>query len=268
MSIPKRRRVSNLKLPLRPDGIKIPAKLTPAVMPIKLRRKIFVINDRLAIGAAGAEPKIRQFLRAVITEFRDRESFEFEELSEFLQKTLATQHVTGVNDKCWFLALAHAVDRQASLTNSDRIATNFNSRHFGKVTSFGSGSPSVLYHVKRMDSKYRYSATSPEETTDDFTEFRSLRSNMMLLANLYWQELGSQEGIFEGWGGAYDAIYRNSANQFRHLEDYTIFIRLLDMDEVEKGPQLLQVFKYQRFEEMSVVFMLHGGTLNSYPRKT
>ena len=44
---------TDLRLPSHPNGIVIPAGEIPSYIPVSMRRKVFVINDRMAVGAAG-----------------------------------------------------------------------------------------------------------------------------------------------------------------------------------------------------------------------
>ena len=69
------RSFTDLKLPSHPDGIVIPSNPAPRNIPIKMRRKIFIINDHLVVGAAGDVISIRAFIQHLIDAFGDRPSF-------------------------------------------------------------------------------------------------------------------------------------------------------------------------------------------------
>ena len=89
----------------------------------------------------------------------------------------------------------------------------------------------------------------------------------MLLANVYWKEFTSLDNIFEAWGGAYDLVYQGTQKTFRYLQEYTIFFRLYDVDETEKGIQLENVLKYERRTDVSLMSMLNNGKLQFFGSK-
>ena len=88
-----------------------------------------------------------------------------------------------------------------------------------------------------------------------------------MLGNVYWKEFTSPANIFDAWGGAYDLIYQDSNKVFQYLNEYTIFLRLFDIDQVEKGIQLMNVLKYQRRPVFSFITMLNNGKLEFFGAK-
>ena len=89
--------------------------------------------------------------------------------------------------------------------------------------------------------------SQPPDGSPEFPEFGTLVSNLTLLANVYWREFISPNNVFDAWGGAYDLIYQDSNKGFRHLGDYTIFLRVFDGDSPEKA------FSSRTFSNMSTV---------------
>ena len=53
LSIPGPTGHTDLRLPSQPNGIAIPSHLIPSYIPIRMRRKTFIVNERMAVGAAG-----------------------------------------------------------------------------------------------------------------------------------------------------------------------------------------------------------------------
>ena len=84
---------------------------------------------------------------------------------------------------------------------------------------------------------------------------------------MYWEEFTTSRNIFDGWGGAYDLIYQDSTKAFRHLNDYTIVLRLLDIDQLDKGLQLWNVFRYERRADFSFIMMVNGDKLDFFGAK-
>ena len=62
----------------------MPANSIPSYIPVKMRRKIFVVNDHLAVGTAGSALHIKMFLDSLFSEFTDKEVFERFEIDTFL----------------------------------------------------------------------------------------------------------------------------------------------------------------------------------------
>ena len=77
---------TDLRLPSHPDGIVIPTDAIPNYIPVKMRRKIFVVNDHLAAGAAGSALHIEIFLDALFNEFSGKREFTRFEIETFLQR--------------------------------------------------------------------------------------------------------------------------------------------------------------------------------------
>ena len=75
---------TDLRLPSHPNGIVIPSNPVPNNIPIKMRRKIFIVNDHLAVGAAGDVMSIRAFIDDISETFHDRPHFESVEIKDYL----------------------------------------------------------------------------------------------------------------------------------------------------------------------------------------
>ena len=136
----------------------------------------------------------------------------------------------------------------------------FDSKRFGRVVTIGSGAETVIRQVQELD-KYKSGHTTPPDGGKGFPEFSTLSHNLMLLANLYWNEIVIGDNLFESWGGAYDLIYRDAKKTFRYLKEYTIFFRRYDHQQSDQGIQLVNVLKYERGSDISLLSMLHDGQL-------
>ena len=258
---------TKLRLPSQPNGITIPSDLIPSYIPVKMRRKIFIVNDHLAAGAAGRVSDIRVFIGELLGEFRDRREFTYSEIQGFLNQYTSNEHGRGILSHIGAIILAQATDWRGSLTvglPGNRIEA---SRRFGTVTTIGSGSASIIEQIHRLDDSYKYGMAQPPDGESAFPEFKTLAQNLMLLSNVYWKEFTSPNNIFDAWGGAYDLIYQNSSKVFEYLNDYTIFLRLFDVDQAEKGIQLANVLKYERRPELSFIAMLNNEKLDIFGTK-
>ena len=258
---------TDLRLPSQPNGIVIPCDRTPRYIPVRMRRKIFVVNDRMAVGAAGSVPHIKRFIDDLIGKFRNRSEFTYAEIRDFLRQYASKSSSQPVLADIGAVILAEATDWRGSLTSGLASKENIISDRFGRVIAIGTGSDSIVKHVQRFDKNYKYGFSQPTDGNTAFPEFRTLASNLMLLGNLYWSEFAAPDKIFDAWGGAYDLIYQNASKAFQYLDEYTIFLRLYDLDQADKGIQLGNVLKYERRSDISFIAMMNSGKLDFFGAK-
>ena len=252
---------SDLKLPSHPKGIVIPLGVVPDHIPVKMRRKIFLVNDHLAIGVAGPVTHLRMFLHDFTDAFGDKPLFAAGEIKDYLSVYSSTKLGRQIFDQIGFIILVEATDWRGSLARGATPETSFVSKTFGKTIAIGSGSHGIIDQIGKLDC-YAYRLSQPPDGDGKFPEFPSLVQNLCLLGNVYWNEIVSPSRIFEAWGGAYDLIYQDKTGKFLYLDDYTIVLRLFDVDRAERGIQLMNVLKYERNSEVSYVAMLTDNGLN------
>ncbi len=266
MSMPGPNVRTELRLPSHPNGIAIPADLIPSYIPVSMRRKIFIVNEHMAAGSAGSVLDIETFIGDLFDEFRDRCEFLRSEIVSFLDQYASSQQGGEVLEQIGILIVVEATDWRGCLSKGLTDHRKITSRSFGRVVTIGSGSDSIIEEVHRLD-KSKYGVSQPPDGEMRFPEFRTLAQNLQLLARLYWKEFASPANIFTAWGGAYDLIYQDANKGFQYLNEYTIFLRLFDADQAEKGIQLINVLKYQRRAAFSFVTMLNNGKLDFFGAK-
>ena len=255
---------TDLRLPSQPNGVVIPPDVHPIYIPITMRRKIFVVNGHMVVGAAGSAEHIAKFIDDLMEKFRKRNIFSGAELQGFLDLYASSKEGKEVFDCIGTLLLAEATDWRGSLTKGLANHRNELSDHYGRVVAIGAGSDSIVEQIQKLDSHYNYGLSQPPNGKVQFPEFEPLARNLTLLANIYWKEFVSPANVFEAWGGAYDLIYQDSRRVFRYLNEYTIFLRVFDVDQAEKGIQLMNVLKYERRPDLSFVAMLNEGRLDLF----
>ena len=267
LSVPAPNAHTDLRLPSQPNGITIPSDVIPGHIPIRMRRKIFIVNDHLAVGVAGSVFHIPQFIDDLTGEFRDSSTFTRSELTSFLDQYGSSKDGRETLENIGALILASATDWNGSLTKGLSNRRNVVTQRFGKAIAIGSGSDSIIEQIQRLDNSTEWGMTQPAEGGQKFPEFNTLAQNLVLLGHLYWKEFTSLVNVFEAWGGAYDLIFQDSHEVFRYLNDYTIVLRLLDVDESDKGIQLANVLKYERRSEVSLIAMLNNDKLDFFGAK-
>ena len=267
LSVPGPNAHTDLRLPSQPNGITIPSGMVPGHVPIRMRRKIFIVNEHLAVGVAGSAIHVPTFVDDLTRGFRDRSTFTRSGLTGFLDQYGSSKDGQETLEQIGMLILARATDWHGSLTKGLFNQRNVVTQRFGRAIAIGSGSDSIIEQIQRLDNNTEWGMTQPSGGAQEFPEFNTLAQNLILLGHLYWKEFTSQANVFDGWGGAYDLIYQDSNGIFRYLNEYTIVLRLLDVDELDKGMQLANVLKYERRAEVSLVAMLNNGKLDFFGAK-
>ena len=264
ISIPGPSVQTALRLPSQPNGIVIPADAMPSYVPIRMRRKTFIVNDRMAVGASGSALHISMFMVDLFKDFRHRLTFSQSDVETFFNQYSSSPRGREVMENVGVIILTEATDRSgwlvAGRTNHKRVL----SQRLGGVVAIGSGASSIIEQVGK---NYHFGMSQPPDGGAKFPEFNSLALNLHLLANMYWKEFTSLKNIFDAWGGAYDLIYQDSTKAFRHLNDYTIVLRLFDVDQADKGILLWNVFRYERRSDFSFIMMLNNDKLDFFGAK-
>ena len=254
VSVPGPTSNTKLKLPAHPYGIVIPKHMIPKFIPVQLRRKVFIINDRLVVGAAGSVYHIQRFIRDLREAFQNGREFPYKDIRGYLDGySSISKTCEEVLEKISAILLVEATDRRCSLTVGQR--EQFSSMNYGNVICIGAGASSIRDDIKRLDQGYRYGVSVPTNANQAFPEFETIFRNLTLLANVYWTEIMSPDVVFSGWGGAYELVFQDGNRNFRFLEDYSIFLRVFDVDRVSEGIRPWTVLKYERRSEVSVVTM-------------
>ena len=267
LSVPGPNARTDLRLPSQPNGITIPSDVIPGYVPIRLRRKISIVNEHLAVGVAGSAMHVPAFVSDLARVFRDRTTFTRSELTGFLEQYGSSEYGQETLEQIGALILARAADWHGSLTKGLFNQRNVLTQRFGRAIAIGSGSDSVIEQIQKLDNDTEWGMAQPPNGAQQFPEFNTLAQNLILLGHLYWKEFTLQANVFDAWGGAYDLIHQDSDGRFRYLDEYTIVLRLLNVDELDKGIQLSNVLKYQRRAEVSLIAMLNNGQLDFFGAK-
>lgn len=250
---------TDLRLPSQPNGITIPSGITPDYVPVSMRRKLFLINDRLAVGVAGTVMQITSFISDIEVAFHRQNNYSFEELDSFLKRYSTSPEGRDVYENIALIFLVEASDRRCSLTKGLNGYHETISQTFGKASAIGTGGSTIIEAIAGFDENYRYGYQQPVNGDETSPEFRPLATNLILIANAYWDEFLSPHNVFRAWGGAYDIVYQDSRKNFKFLEDYTIFLRVFDVDDPTKGLHPISVMKYQRRSDFSLISTMNGS---------
>ena len=154
LSMPGPKVHTDLRLPSHPNGIVMPGDAIPNYIPISMRRKIFVVNDHMAVGAAGSPWHIRMFIDAVWGEFHDRSKFTYSEINTFLQQYASSGWGGEVVEQIGVIIVAEAADWRGSLSKGLTNRREIVSQRFGKVVTIGTGADGIIEQVESLDNRY------------------------------------------------------------------------------------------------------------------
>ena len=215
------------------------------------------------LGVAGPVPLARSFVNDIMSEFGASAEFLHADIIAFLNQY--SPKGPG-REQMGAVVLARFGRSTGHYVIGTECPEVFASKHFGKVIAIGTGSRSIVEQVQSLD-KYRYGRNVPKYDDEDFPEFETLARNVTLIANLYWSEFIVGDNLFNSWGGAYDLIYWDNGKAFRHLKEYTIFLRQYDHGHPDQGISLINVLKYERRPDVSLMCMLHDEQLTFFGAK-
>ena len=149
---------TDLKLPSQPNGIVVPSTEFPRYVPIRMRRKIFVVNDRMAVGASGSALHIGMFIVDLFKEFHDRPIFARSEIESFLNLYSSGPRGREVMEHVGALILAEANDWSGWLIAGRTNHKSVVSQSLGSVVAIGSGANSV---IEQADKNYHLGMSQP-----------------------------------------------------------------------------------------------------------
>ena len=258
---------TDLRLPSLPDGIVVPMGKPPDYIPVRMRRKVFIVNEHLSVGAAGSVSHIATFIRVLTEAFGAQPEVTFADVTACLDRFAATDDGGRVSRRIGALILVEATDRSDWIQFGAAAATTVNSTRFGTAVAIGTGAGPVIDQITKLDGYSYYGMPQPAADHDDFPEFATLAENVGLLANVYWRELASPTNVFDAWGGAYDLIYQDARKRFRYLDSYTLFVRTFDAKRPDQGIQLANILKYERRPSASVIATTDGQQLDWFGAK-
>lgn len=199
VSVPGPNAYTDLRLPSHPNGIAVPSDVIPGYLPILMRRKVFIVNERLAVGVAGMATHARSFIRDLTRDFRDRNAFTRSELTGFLDQYGSSEDGREALEQIGVLVLARATDWNGSLTKGLFNQRKEVTRRFGTAIAIGTGSDSVIEEIQRLDNDTKWGSAQPPDEARRFPEFDTLAHNLILLGRLYWKEFTSQANVFDAW---------------------------------------------------------------------
>jgi hypothetical protein len=224
-------------------------------LPFRLRRKIYIINDQLAVGLAGSVYQMKEFLSDLKTRFKI-----FDVTGPRIQAFLDEFSPDVYPDIA--VVLLHAAHTPQGIAidyyyfGAWRVQST---SLFGDVLACGSGSPDFL---KQAGQEWTIPAL---QLRSDLT--RAISANYSLLGNILGQERLSLSTIRKRWGAGFEMIYFDG-ERFRNMDDITIVLWKGALDvmtgKFEIAPLTFLNYHYTNDKELLIIDAADATGIHSY----
>lgn len=223
--------------------------------PYRLRRKVYVIDDQLAIGLAGSGHEMKEFLGEIKNYFKYHAVSEANILTflqEFGQQTYPNSSAI----------LVHAANTPEGILITYHYFGAWQKRatpRYGDVFACGSGSNDFLEAVSQEWS------LATDSATNDLRQAIAL--NYCLLGNVLNQERLELSTIKKQWGAGFEMIYFDG-KRFRHMDDITIVLwkgqLTIATGEVNVSPLTFINYRYSSDGEILIINVCNGSQAAAY----
>ena len=225
------------------------------LFPYGLNRKIYVVNDRLAVGLAGLVYEMKEFLGELRNYFKYHDVTE-ENVEAFLGE-FNHEVYPGIS-----AILLYAVQKPEGILITYGYFGSWHTQStslVGDVFACGSGSTSFL---RQASQKWTMPVSGSQSSLA-----RAISANYILLGNILGQERLSLSTIQKHWGAGFEMIYFDG-ERFRNMDDITIVLwkgtLAVTTGKFEVSPLLFINYSYTKDGEVLVINVSDGPTINSY----
>ncbi|WP_153040882.1 hypothetical protein [Pseudovibrio sp. Ad13] len=255
---------SDLKLPDHISGVDKTFPKGSGFVPLRLKRKLFIINDNLAVGLSGSFLHMRSFLDDLRERNRVHRLVTSEDMHQFIDEYVRSPHGAITLKEITALALLqerHGCNYFVLGDKARESCSTTDTKGFGNVLSIGSGQQSVLDEVARID---KYNFIQPNTHGMKVDRFHAALAKVLaLLSQLNKLDSLTSKYLLEYWGGGYEVIYYNG-KKFQFLDDYSSVNWLFDISQNKPQFVPLSLIKYKREENYSVFFCNQNGEFHIF----
>ncbi|WP_422353894.1 hypothetical protein [Roseivirga pacifica] len=223
------------------------------LFPFRLRQKVLVLSDLVAVGFAGSEYEIKLFLEDLRGHIKYRGDG-LDEIKDFLNeydfsefKNLAALLLVARNDSGGFIIETASIGSPLSI----------NSPLLEQVYAIGSGAKRFISEA--LESKVNNGNDAPNSLV------RALAVNYTTLATFLGVERLTLDTIKDHWGAGFELVYFDGS-RFVKLEDisYFIFNCELDLETGEFKSEPFLIINNRYFGEHLVMTVTDIKTTNKY----
>lgn len=255
-----------IKLPTHAEGIDEVFPEGSGYIPKNLRRKVFIINDNMAVGTSGSLVHMSAFIQDLKETFPHSSSVSLFDLNTFIEAYIDDNHGSIVLGNIHALILLKDNEQFVFYVAGDKAkqnCTEVDTKKFGKVISIGSGQVSFTKEAERLD---RYHLQTPTMASNEPIH-AAIGFNLSLISQLHQIDSLTGRTILEYWGGGYEIVFYDvNEGKFKHLEKYTIVFWNINLG-VSEGMTPYGVLHYDRCVEESIIYTHGQSGLNIFPVK-
>lgn len=259
VSGPESDELQELMLPNHVSGITNVFPKGSGFVPSGMKRKLFVVNRRLAVGVSGGVIHMARFIRDLQGRFMEQEDFTFAAIESHF-----SDYDQEIIDNVVAIVLfradgVHQVAVVGGHNDDGLIEREF--PQFGKVLAVGSGNATLVSEIERMDQ--RFGALSIGDWSHDRI-YLSLVKQLSLISQLHKIDNLTGRSLLEYWGGAFEIIYLNEQGHYQFLENQTIVHWHLDLDDPGSDFSPLGVVKQEYRDGLLVIHVYEEGRFRTF----
>ena len=259
VSGPESEDLQELVLPNHVSGISTVFPKGSGFVPKGMKRKLFIVNRRMAVGVSGRVIHMARFVKDLQDRFAGRDKFTFAAIESYFNDY--DREIIG-NVVAIILYRVDEVNRFAVVgnwTGGALIERKF--PQFGKVLAVGSGNATLVSEIERMDR--RFEALAIGNRNHDRI-YHSLVMQLSLFSQILKIDNLAGRSLLEYWGGAFEIIYLNERGNYQFLENQTIVYWHLDLDDPGSDFSPLGVVKQEYRDCLLVIHVYEQGQFKSF----
>ena len=258
VSGPEPKTLKELVLPDHVDGITNIFPEGSGFVPRGMKRKLFLINRKMAIGISGTVIYMAQFVEDLQARFARKDEFTFSEIYSYLN-----DYEKDVIKNICAIILFRIGRTSQFVVVGDRSGDALMEREFsefGRVLAVGSGNATVVSEIERME---RYETHTFGHRIRDRV-YLSLVQQLGLISQMHKIDNLSGRSLLEYWGGAFEIIYLNEQGYFQFLDNHTIVHWHMDLDDPDGSFRPLGVVKQEYRDELLIIHLYDKGQFKTF----
>ena len=227
-------------------------------VPRGMKRKLFLINRRMAIGISGTVIYMAKFVEDLQDRFAGQHKFTFSDIQSYLN-----DYDKDIIDNILAIILFRIGKTSQFAVVGDRSGDALVEREFsqfGRVLAVGSGNATVVSEIERME---RYETHTIGHWIQDRI-YLSLVLQLSLISQIHRIDNISGRSLLEYWGGAFEIIYLNEQGYYQFLENHTIVHWHMDLDDPGSGFSPLGVVKQEYRDGLLIIHLYEKGQFRAF----
>lgn len=258
VSGPEPKGLKELAFPDHVEGITNIFPEGSGFVPYGMKRKLFLINCRMAIGISGTVIYMAKFVEDLQARFATQDEFTFSEIYSYLN-----DYEKDIINNIGAIILFRIGRTSQFVVVGDRSGDALMVREFsefGRVLAIGSGNATVVSEIERME---RYETHTFGQRIEDRV-YLALVQQLGLISQIHRIDNLSGRSLLEYWGGAFEIIYLNEQGNFQFLDNHTIVHWHMDLDDPDSSFSPMGVVKQEYRDELLVIHLYDKGQFMTF----